>query len=127
MADPESEISLLKAKLAASRARLRAETQGAVESFDIAGRVRREVAAHPFKWAAVALLSGAVAARVVVPLAVKLTGRSTSQKLARTLMATLAPAAVRLGAQALSAKFPGLMGAPTFTPADQTPPREPKQ
>lgn len=120
MAHSESDIPLLRARLAASRARLQEETHEAAESLDIPSRVRREVAAHPFKWAAAALLGGAVAARVVAPLAMKLVGRSSSQKLTRTLLTTLAPVAVRLGAQALSTKFPGLISAVSPPPPSPT-------
>lgn len=109
MAQPEQNITLLKAKLAASRARLDEAAHHVTAPLDVPARVRREVSAHPLKWAAVALLGGAVAAKVVVPVALKVLGRSTSQKLTRTLLATLAPAAVRLGAQALSTRFPSLV------------------
>ena len=77
---------------------------------DVPGRVRQEVAAHPLKWAMVAIVGGVVASRVL-PVALRLVQTAASRRLVGTVVATLAPLAVRAGVNALAARRPDLLEA----------------
>ena len=99
------------ASLAASSLSTRAQAQPAPQSsLDVPGRVRQEVAAHPLKWAMVAIVGGVVASRVL-PVALRLVQTAASRRLVGTVVATLAPLAVRAGVNALAARRPDLLEA----------------
>jgi len=70
--------------------------------------VRQKVAAHPVKWAVLALAGGVVAARVL-PLAMGLVRTAGSRRLVGTLFATVGPLALRAGVNALAARRPDLV------------------
>lgn len=106
MAPSQESINQLRYQLATSRAGLTRATSVLGASLDVPGRVRQEVAAHPLKWAMVAIVGGVVASRVL-PVALRLVQTAAS----RRLVATLAPLAVRAGVNALAARRPDLLEA----------------
>lgn len=123
MAPSQESINQLRYQLAASRAGLTRATSVLGASLDVPGRVRQEVAAHPLKWAMVAIVGGVVASRVL-PVALRLVQTAASRRLVGTVVATLAPLAVRAGVNALAARRPDLLEAfmGGATPASAQPP-----
>jgi hypothetical protein len=110
MAPSQESINQLRYQLATSRAGLTRATSVLGASLDVPGRVRQEVAAHPLKWAMVAIVGGVVASRVL-PVALRLVQTAASRRLVGTVVATLAPLAVRAGVNALAARRPDLLEA----------------
>ena len=92
MAPSQESINQLRYQLATSRAGLTRATSVLGASLDVPGRVRQEVAAHPLKWAMVAIVGGVVASRVL-PVALRLVQTAASRRLVGTVVATLAPLA----------------------------------
>jgi hypothetical protein len=125
MAPSQESINQLRYQLAASRAGLTRATSVLGASLDVPGRVRQEVATHPLKWAMVAIVGGVVASRVL-PVALRLVQTAASRRLVGTVVATLAPLAVRAGVKALAARRPDLleafMGGAAPAPASAQPP-----
>ncbi len=105
-ASPES-INELRRQLAESRAHLSRTGAGLGASLDVPARVRHTVAAHPWKWALLAVAGGVVAAKAL-PLAVRLVGTAGRRRLVGTLLTTLGPVAVRAGLNALATHRPDL-------------------
>jgi hypothetical protein len=105
-ASPES-INELRRQLAESRAHLRRTGAGLGASLDVPARVRHTVAAHPWKWALLAVAGGVIAAKAL-PIAVGLVGTAGRRRLVGTLLTTLGPVAVRAGLNALATHRPDL-------------------
>lgn len=105
-ASPES-INTLRRRLAESRAHLSHTTAGLGAALDVPARVRHTVAAHPWKWALLAVAGGVVAARAL-PLAAGLVRTAGSRRLVGTLLTTLGPVALRAGLNALATHRPDL-------------------
>ena len=110
MAPSQESINQLRYQLATSRAGLTRATSALGASLDVPGRVRQEVATHPLKWAMVAIVGGVVASRAL-PVALRLVQTAASRRLVGTVVATLAPLAVRAGVNALAARRPDLLEA----------------
>ena len=75
MSDSEHHLALKAQQAALSRQDLAGRFNALEASFDVKGRVRREIASHPAKWTAVAAVGGLVTAKVT-PMLLRL-GRRT--------------------------------------------------
>jgi len=105
-ASPES-ITELRRQLADNRTQLTRTTTDLSASLDVPARVRQKVAAHPWKWALLAVAGGVVAAKTL-PLALSVVRTAGSRRLAGTLLTTLGPVALRAGLNALATHRPDL-------------------
>ena len=105
-ASPET-IAELRRQLADNRTDLTRTTSGLSASLDVPNRVRQKVAAHPWKWALLAVAGGVVVAKAL-PLALSLVRTAGSRRLAGTLLTTLGPVALRAGLNALATHRPDL-------------------
>jgi hypothetical protein len=127
---------MLRRQLAESRRHLARTSSGLGASLDVPARVRQTVAAHPVKWALLAVAGGVVAARLL-PLATSVMRTAANRRLVGTLLATVGPVALRAGLNALATHRPDLAAfihgkpddaeafdahAPTNTPSDRPPP-----
>jgi hypothetical protein len=104
MADPASEIPVLRARLRSSRQRLSDGVESVGESLDLPARLRQKIAAEPWKWTAIALAGGLIAAHLL-PVAFGITRMFAGRRLLRALIGTAAPIAAKAGLAALSARF----------------------
>jgi hypothetical protein len=100
--DP-SEIIRLRAEAAAARAAIHHNGAALAHTLDVPTRVRQELTQHPLKWGAVALAGGLIAGKLL-PVALKLVSRQASRQLTGTLLATVAPLALKAGVAALQAR-----------------------
>lgn len=105
-ASPESIIELQR-ELAETRAHFTRTSSDLGASLDVPARVRQKVAAHPWKWALLALAGGVVAAKTL-PLAASLVRTAGSRRLVGTLLTALGPVALRAGLNALATHRPDL-------------------
>jgi Protein of unknown function (DUF3618) len=105
-ASPES-IADLQRQLAETRAHLTRTTSDLGASLDVPARVRQKVAAHPWKWALLAVAGGVVAAKTL-PLALSLVRTAGSRRLVGTLLTAVGPVALRAGLNALATHRPDL-------------------
>jgi hypothetical protein len=104
MADSETEVALLRARLRNSRERLTDGVESVGEALDLPARVRQMIAADPWKWTAIALAGGLIAAHLL-PVAFGITRKVAGRRLLRTLIGIAAPLAARAGLAALNARF----------------------
>jgi hypothetical protein len=105
MADRTTEIETLRARLRQSRQRVSDSVETVSDRLDLPARIRQEVTAHPWRWAAIALIGGAVASRLL-PVVFGVSRKVIGSRALKSLVATAAPLAARAALSAWNARFP---------------------
>ena len=123
MVEPPASIDAIRRQLAENRARVARATSGLGAALDVPTRVRRTVAAHPVKWALLAVAGGVVVARAL-PLVAGIARSAASRRVLGSVVGSLAPLALRVGLKALATHRPDLAAAFSGerTPADEDEP-----
>ena len=107
MAEYTNDTPELRSRLKACRDRLAWGVEDLRCAANVPQRLQRDMKMHPFKWAAIALVSGAAVVRLV-PAALSILRLAGSGRVVRAILSGVAPFVARAGLDALSARVPPL-------------------